>query len=122
MKHPETLIVLDYGFQYTQLIARRARELGVFSIILPFRATVADIQKHNPKGIVLSGGPNPVYEKGAPDLNPDILALGVPVLGICYGLQLIAQALGGKVEPGTTREYGKATLTLTGKSQLINDD
>ncbi|MGH7157603.1 MAG: glutamine-hydrolyzing GMP synthase [Candidatus Saccharimonadales bacterium] len=122
MKATETLVILDYGSQYTQLIARRARELGVFSIIMPFRTDVAEIQKHNPKGIVLSGGPNSVYEKDAPGLNPDILSLGVPVLGICYGLQLIAQALGGKVEPGTTREYGKATLNLTGKSKLINDD
>lgn len=122
MKATETLVILDYGSQFTQLIARRARELGVFSIILPFKTNIADIQKHNPKGIVLSGGPNSVYEKDAPNLNEEILSLGVPVLGICYGLQLIAQALGGKVEPGTTREYGKATLTLTGKSKLINDD
>lgn len=122
MKATETLVILDYGSQYTQLIARRARELGVFSIILPFRVNIAEIQKHNPKGIVLSGGPNSVYEKDAPDLNEEILSLGVPVLGICYGLQLIAQALGGKVEPGTTREYGKATITLTGKSKLINED
>lgn len=122
MKATETLVILDYGSQFTQLIARRARELGVFSIILPFKTNIAEIQKHNPKGIVLSGGPNSVYEKDAPALNEEILSLGVPVLGICYGLQLIAQALGGKVEPGITREYGKATLTLTGKSKLINDD
>lgn len=122
MKTSESLVILDYGSQYTQLIARRARELGVFSIILPFRADVDEIKKYQPKGIVLSGGPNSVYEKDAPGLSTDILELGVPVLGICYGLQLIAQALGGTVEPGTTREYGKATLTLTGKSKLINDD
>lgn len=122
MKPTETLIVLDYGSQYTQLIARRAREMGVFSIILPFRTDVAEIQKYQPKGIVLSGGPNSVYEKDAPSLNPDILELGVPVLGICYGLQLLAQAMGGRVEPGTTREYGKASITLTAKSQLINTD
>jgi GMP synthase (glutamine-hydrolysing) len=122
MKPLETLVILDFGSQFTQLIARRARELGVFSIILPFRAPVREIKKYQPKGIILSGGPNSVYEKQAPDLNPDILELGVPVLGICYGLQLIAQNLGGKVEPGTTREYGKATIKLTGKSHLINDD
>ncbi len=118
----ETLVILDYGSQYTQLIARRARELGVFSIILPFRASADDVKKYRPKGIILSGGPNSVYEKSAPHLNPDILELGVPILGICYGLQLLAQNLGGKVEPGTTREYGKATITLNGKSKLINDD
>ncbi|HZM64653.1 MAG TPA: glutamine-hydrolyzing GMP synthase [Candidatus Saccharimonadales bacterium] len=122
MKTTESLVILDYGSQYTQLIARRARELGVFSIILPFRTGPATIKQYNPKGIILSGGPNSVYEKDAPGLNPAILELGVPVLGICYGLQLLAQALDGKVEPGTTREYGKATLTLTSKSQLINDD
>jgi GMP synthase (glutamine-hydrolysing) len=122
MKPTESLVILDYGSQYTQLIARRAREMGVFSIILPFRASTAEIEKYQPRGIILSGGPNSVYEKHAPNLNPEILELGVPVLGICYGLQLIAQLLGGKVEPGTTREYGKATVNLSGKSKLINND
>lgn len=122
MKPTETLVVLDYGSQYTQLIARRAREMGVFSIILPFKTSAAEIKKHQPKGIVLSGGPISACEKGAPDLNPDVLELGVPVLGICYGLQLLAHALGGKVEPDTNREYGKAALSLTTKSKLINDD
>ena len=100
----ETLVILDYGSQYTQLIARRARELGVYSIILPFKASAEEIAKHNPRGIVLSGGPNSVYDKDAPGLDDAILGMDVPVLGICYGLQLLAQALGGKVEPGTTRE------------------
>jgi GMP synthase (glutamine-hydrolysing) len=116
----ETLVILDFGSQYTQLIARRARELGVFSIIVPFKATAAEIKKHNPKGIVLSGGPNSVYDKNAPGFDPDILGLEVPVLGVCYGLQLLAQALGGKVEAGATREYGKATIELTSKSVLID--
>ncbi len=115
----ETLVILDYGSQYTQLIARKARELGIYSIILPFRATAADVQAHNPKGIVLSGGPNSVYEKDAPKLHEDLLGLSVPILGICYGMQLIARNLGGKVEPGTTREYGNATIHLQGESMLI---
>jgi GMP synthase (glutamine-hydrolysing) len=116
----ETLVILDFGSQYTQLIARRARELGVFSIILPFKSTAADVAKHNPKGIILSGGPNSVYDKGAPDFDPDLLGLEVPVLGVCYGMQLLAQALGGKVEPADTREYGKATIELVGKGTLID--
>ncbi len=116
----ETLVILDYGSQYTQLIARRARELGVYSVILPFSATPADIRTHTPKGIVLSGGPSSVYDEGAPGLDPGVLELEVPVLGICYGMHLLTQALGGRVEPGgTTREYGKATLTLEEPSVLL---
>ena len=120
MADTETLVILDFGSQYTQLIARRARELGVFSIILPFKSTAADVAKHNPKGIILSGGPNSVYDKHAPDFDPELLGLEVPVLGVCYGLQLLAQALGGKVEASLTREYGKATVELSGKSVLID--
>lgn len=118
----QVLIILDYGSQYTQLIARRARELGVYSLILSFKTPIADIKKHQPLGIVLSGGPNSVYDKEAPDLNPEILNLNVPVLGVCYGLQLLAHNLGGKVEPGTTREYGKATLELKHESKLLQSD
>ena len=118
--HQEALIILDYGSQYTQLIARKARELGVYSIILPFRATAEEIAAHDPKGIVLSGGPNSVYEKDAPGLNPDVFGLEIPLLGVCYGMQLLALNLGGKVEPGTTREYGNATISLAGKSSLID--
>ncbi|MFZ1249698.1 MAG: glutamine-hydrolyzing GMP synthase [Candidatus Saccharimonadales bacterium] len=116
----ETLVILDYGSQYTQLIARKARELGVYSIILPFRTTAAEVQAHNPKGIVLSGGPNSVYEKDAPKLNEDLLSLQQPILGICYGMQLLALSLGGTVEPSNTREYGDATLNLQGKSALFD--
>jgi len=116
----ETLVILDFGSQYTRLIARRARELGVFSIIVPYRTKAAELQKYQLKGIVLSGGPNSVYDKNAPQFDPDLLTLDVPVLGICYGLQLLAEALGGKVEPSKTREYGKATLELTGKSVLLD--
>lgn len=115
----ETLVILDYGSQYTQLIARAARELGVYSIILPFRATAKEILGHNPKGIILSGGPNSVYEDAAPGLNPDILSLNIPVLGICYGMQLLALNLGGTVESAKSREYGDATLHLLSDSTLL---
>lgn len=121
MSH-QALVILDYGSQYTQLIARRAREMGVFSIILPFKSTAAEIKKHNPKGVVLSGGPNSVFADDAPGLDPEILELNIPVLGICYGLQLLAQNLGGSVEAGDSREYGRATLQLTGDSKLFNAD
>ena len=111
--HAETLVILDYGSQYTQLIARRARELNVFSVIVPFSSAAHEVIKHNPKGIVLSGGPISVYQKNAPHIDPEILKLGVPVLGICYGMQLMAQALDGKVEASSKREYGLAKLQKT---------
>lgn len=117
----DTLVILDYGSQYTQLIARSARELGVYSIILPFRSTTEDIRAYNPLGVVLSGGPNSVYEKDAPALNEDLLSMEIPILGICYGMQLLARTLGGVVEASNTREYGEATLSLApdGTSSLI---
>jgi GMP synthase (glutamine-hydrolysing) len=118
----ETLVILDYGSQYTQLIARRARELDVFSIILPFSASLEEIAKHNPLGIVLSGGPNSVYDKDAPGMDEGILALNIPILGVCYGMQLLALTLGGTVEPSPTREYGKAKLQLGHKSKLLQED
>lgn len=118
----ETLVILDFGSQYTQLIARRARELGVYSIILPFSATTENIAKHHPLGIVLSGGPNSVYDKQAPGANEDIFALNVPILGVCYGLQLLTKMLGGTVEASPNREYGKASLQLQHKSKLLAAD
>lgn len=118
----KTLVILDFGSQYTQLIARRARELGVFSIILPFSASAKDIQMHDPAGIVLSGGPNSVYDAQAPHMDNAILELNVPILGICYGLQLLTQTLGGAVEAGATREYGKATIRLEHASKLLASD
>jgi GMP synthase (glutamine-hydrolysing) len=117
----ESLVILDYGSQYTQLIARRGRELGVFSIILPFSAHIDEINKYNPKGIVLSGGPNSVFDKDAPKLTEGILDLDIPVLGICYGMQLISQKFGGEVEEAETREYGKATITHKEKSEIIKE-
>lgn len=116
----ETLVILDYGSQYTQLIARRSRELGVYSIILPFSASLEDIKLYNPKGIVLSGGPNSVFDKDAPELTEGILDQNIPILGICYGMHLIAQKFGGEVEESKTREYGKAMIIHKDHSDIIN--
>lgn len=102
------IVVLDFGGQYTQLIARRVREQQVFSAILPCSTTVEEIRSYEPAGIILSGGPSSVYDKHAPVCDPSVLAAGIPVLGICYGMQWIAKTLGGKVEPAGRREYGRA--------------
>jgi GMP synthase (glutamine-hydrolysing) len=104
------LIVLDFGAQYAQLIARRIRELRVFSEILAHDTPVDELRERNPIGIVLSGGPASIHEPGAPVLDPEILELGVPVLGICYGMQAMAQALGGEVGRTGIAEFGKTTL------------
>lgn len=106
------VVVLDFGGQYTQLIARRIREQQVFSAILPCTTSVEEIQRYEPAGIVLSGGPSSVYDAEAPKCDPKVLALGIPVLGICYGMQWITHALGGKVEKAERREYGRAQLSL----------
>ena len=110
----EIIIILDFGSQYTQLIARRVREAGVYCEILPFNTSTTAIRERMPKGIILSGGPSSVYDEGAPGLTTDLIGEGSPpVLGICYGLQLIAQRLGGFVEPAASREYGYARLQVT---------
>jgi len=113
------VVVLDFGGQYTQLIARRIREQEVFSAILPCTASLEEIRAFEPVGIVLSGGPSSVYEPSAPVCNPDVLNLGVPVLGICYGMQWLTYTLGGKVAPAERREYGPAKLDFTGESPLF---
>src|SRR4051795_7334801 len=94
----EEIVVLDYGGQYSQLIARRVRELGVFSELLPHHVGVEEITRRRPRGLILSGGPASVYAPGAPRLDPALLALGIPVLGICYGMQALVLTLGGRVE------------------------
>jgi GMP synthase (glutamine-hydrolysing) len=108
------VVVLDFGGQYTQLIARRIREQQVFSSVLPCTSSVEEIRKLEPAGLVLSGGPNSVYREDAPKCDPAVLALGLPVLGICYGMHWITHTLGGKVVPAERREYGSASLNLTG--------
>jgi GMP synthase (glutamine-hydrolysing) len=115
----DTIAILDFGSQYTQLIARRFRELGVYSEILPPDLAAASLRARAPKGIVLSGGPDSVYAKGAPRCAPEVFALGVPVLGICYGMQLMGQALGGRVRPAGTREFGHAELRVLRPSPLF---
>lgn len=109
----ETIVILDFGSQYTQLIARRIRELKVFSIILPYNTSSEHLKTYNLKGIILSGGPASVYVAGAPSCDPKIFELGVPILGICYGMQWIVQVLGGKVHRAQRQEYGPSELIVT---------
>ncbi|MEZ0263789.1 MAG: glutamine-hydrolyzing GMP synthase [Phycisphaerae bacterium] len=116
MHHDEVIPILDFGSQYAQLIARRVREKGVYSELVRPDISAADLKKLNPKGIILSGGPSSVYEQGAPRCDPAIFDLGIPVLGICYGLQIMAHTLGGKVEPAKAREYGRAKLHIADSS------
>ena len=108
----QSIVVLDFGSQYSQLIARRIRELNVFSAVLPCNGSLDEIRSYSPVGIILSGGPSSVYDKDAPVTDPGIFDLGLPVLGICYGLQYMVFALGGKVRPADKHEYGHAEVTI----------
>ena len=117
----DTVVVLDFGSQYSQLIARRIREAGVYSILLPWDTSWEEIARLRPRGIILSGGPASVYDEGAPSLPTWVLREDVPLLGICYGMQLIANALDGGVEPATRREYGPAKIEVTQSSPLFRD-
>ncbi len=120
--HHETIIILDFGSQYTQLIARRVRELGVYCEIHPFHLPIEKIIKNNPKGVILSGGPSSVTDEDAPRLSPDFYEkVTSPILGICYGMQLVAVDFGGASEPAARREYGHAKLkVLSGSTALFN--
>src|SRR5579884_1062763 len=106
----QSIVILDFGSQYTQLIARRIREQNVFSVVLPCTASLDEIQGYKPAGLILSGGPSSVYDTDAPPADPKVLSLGLPVLGICYGLHYITHTLGGKVKAGAKREYGHAEV------------
>ena len=115
----DKIVILDFGSQYTQLIARRVRELNVYSEIHPYNYSAEKIKKINPKGIILSGGPSSVYDKKAPMPDKKIFSMGIPVLGLCYGLQVIAKTFGGKVESSDQREYGFAELMVKKKELIL---
>jgi len=120
----ETVVILDFGAQYTQLIARRVREVGVYCEIHPFNTSLETIRNLRPRGIILSGGPSSVYEEGAPHCDRGVLGMGVPVLGICYGVQLLSYFSGGEVAASSRREYGAAITRLTDagrRSVLLKD-
>ncbi len=119
--HADKILILDFGSQYTQLIARRVRELGVYSEIHPWDISDADVRAFAPKGIILSGSPESVTEPNSPRAPESVWSLGVPVLGICYGMQTMAAQLGGKVEPGLVKEFGYAEIRARGHSELFRD-
>src|SRR3989338_8622312 len=108
----ETILIIDFGSQYNQLIARKVRELNVFCEIVPPSISIESIDSQRVRGIILSGGPASVYDKNSPRCDARIFAMGIPVLGICYGMQLMAKSLGGRVIGAGSREYGRAALTV----------
>ena len=116
----ELVIVLDFGGQYTQLIARRVRECHVYCEILPYDTPAPELAAKKPRGIIFSGGPSSVYEDGAPSVDKTIYELGIPILGICYGTQLMAYQLGGKVTPGERKEFGKTNLEVLEHSGIFD--
>lgn len=120
MHHSEFILVLDFGSQYTQLIARRIREIGVYSELHPFNMPIEMIRERKPKGIILSGGPSSVYDAGAPHPAPELFDLGIPILGICYGLQVIAYLMGGQVDTSARREFGPAEVYIDDTSDLFS--
>jgi GMP synthase (glutamine-hydrolysing) len=117
----QMIVILDFGSQYSELIARRIRETQVYSEVLSYRTTVEQLRQLNPTGIILSGGPSSVYDLGAPHCDPAIWNLGIPVLGVCYGMQLMVQQLGGGVEKSDRGEYGKANLTIDDPTDLLTN-
>ncbi len=121
MNNKENILIIDFGAQYSQLITRKVRELRVFSEMHPHTISVKKVKLINPSGIILSGGPKSVYDKDSPSLDPEILKLGIPILGICYGLQLICKLTGGKVKPAKDREYGKAKLNVNSENILFKN-
>lgn len=120
MKNKETIIILDFYSQFNQLIARRVRECNVYSEVLPYDTPIEKIKEHNPKGIIFTGGPASVYEENSPKCDKEIFNLGIPILGICYGMQLMSICLGGKVEKGTKKEYGEIEVNLDSSSPLFD--
>ncbi|WP_225047703.1 glutamine-hydrolyzing GMP synthase [Lacticaseibacillus kribbianus] len=118
----DQIIVLDYGSQYNQLITRRIREFGIYSELKPHTISAQEVREIAPKGIIFSGGPNSVYDEGALDVDPEIFELGIPILGVCYGMQLMAERLGGRVESAKNREYGKVDIKVTDDSAKLFQD
>ncbi|HVR63378.1 MAG TPA: GMP synthase (glutamine-hydrolyzing), partial [Polyangia bacterium] len=116
----DLILILDFGSQYTQLIARRVREQKVYSEIHPFNIPLSKIRQLAPRGIILSGGPSSSYDVGAPRVSAELYDLEVPILGICYGVQLTALLLGGQVVPADRREYGRAVVRVTGADDLFH--
>jgi GMP synthase (glutamine-hydrolysing) len=119
--HEEKILVLDFGSQYTQLIARRIREQKIYSEIVPFNTSIDKIRDFEPKGIILSGGPSSVYDPEAPIPAREVLELGVPVLGICYGMQVMSHMLGGTVDRAVRREYGRAEIIIDDDRDIFKD-
>ena len=117
----EMVIVIDFGGQYNQLVARRVRECNVYCEIYSYKTDIEKIKAMNPKGIILTGGPNSCYEPGAPSCTDELFNLGIPVLGLCYGAQLMMHVLGGKVEKAPVREYGKTEVMVETSSPLFTD-
>ena len=117
----EKVIVIDFGGQYNQLVARRVRECNVYCEIYSYKTPLEQIKAMNPKGIILTGGPNSCYEEGSPTCTKELFELGVPVLGLCYGAQLMQHVLGGKVEKAPVREYGKTETFVDKSSALFGD-
>src|SRR3954470_18210049 len=115
----QSIVILDFGAQYSQLIARRIRDQRVHSVVLPCTAPLKEILSYSPIGVILSGGPSSVYDADAPAMDDSVLAAGLPMLGICYGLQVIAYKLGGKVVPASKREYGHADIQVLDGSALF---
>ncbi|HCG79631.1 MAG TPA: GMP synthase (glutamine-hydrolyzing), partial [Oceanospirillales bacterium] len=119
--HAQRILILDFGSQYTQLIARRVREIGVFSEIRAWDMDEAEIREYNPSGIILAGGPESVTEEGSPRAPQVVFELGLPVLGICYGMQTMAEQLGGSVQGSDIREFGYAQIQVETNNALLKD-
>ncbi|MBR6007513.1 MAG: gamma-glutamyl-gamma-aminobutyrate hydrolase family protein, partial [Clostridia bacterium] len=120
MEDRQRIVILDFGGQYTQLIARRVRECHVYSEVVPWSVSADEVRSRRPSGIIFSGGPASVKDEGAPACDPAIYELGVPVLGICYGMQLTAYLLGGDVERAKEREYGRVTVRMQDRAGLLD--
>ena len=116
----ELILILDFGGQYNQLIARRVRECNVYSEVVPYNISIEKIKEKNPKGIIFTGGPASVFSEDSPKCSKEIFELGIPILGICYGMQLMTYTLGGKVAHADKREYGTTDVTIDNNSLLFN--